>query len=122
MKAHKIEVVVLDFEDYGVDEYINIISNHRHLSASCLENKTVDIGEWSDDHPLNNRKTHEAESTRLFEGEHYAVFTQSGEGDFEQLSNWLIHDAAVKFRDNWIKSALLASTSNASIFKRVTND
>ncbi len=117
MKAHKIEVVVLDFEGYGVDEYINIISNHRHLSATCLETKTVDIGVWSDDHPLNNRKTHEAESTRLFEGEHYAVFTQSGEGDFEQRSNWLTHEEAVKFRDRWIESSLCAPT--ASIFKRV---
>lgn len=118
MKAHKIEVVVLDFEGY-VDEFISTISNHRHLSAPCLENKTVDIGEWSDDHPLNNRKTHQAESTRLFEGHHFAVFTQSGEGEFEQLSNWITHEAAVKFRDNLVKSAFIAPPLPVSIFKRV---
>lgn len=53
MKAHKIEILVLDFEDYGVDEYNAIIEQNKHLNSRVLKSNTFEIGEWSDDHELN---------------------------------------------------------------------
>lgn len=69
MKAHRIELLIVDHGDYGIDEYKNIIEQHRHLSgAHVVESETIDIGEWSDDHPLNSRKTFVQEYNRLFKG------------------------------------------------------
>lgn len=55
MKAHRIEICVLDFEDYGADDYIDAIL--RHFNARIVKHSTVDAGEWSDDHPLNQKGT-----------------------------------------------------------------
>lgn len=53
MKAHKIEILVIDFEDYGVDDAIVEIEQSRNLHGTVLKSSTFDIGEWDDDHPLN---------------------------------------------------------------------
>ncbi len=42
---------------YGADEYVTIIEQHRHINGRVGKVETIDIGEWSDDHPLNQRGT-----------------------------------------------------------------
>ena len=53
IKAYKIEMLVLDFEDSGEESIKDTVENMRHLNAEVMNIKSVDI-EWSDDHPLNN--------------------------------------------------------------------
>jgi len=54
MKAHKLTFVVVDFENYGSDNYITEIEQaDMGGMASCIDVESVDIGEWHDDHPLN---------------------------------------------------------------------
>ena len=53
IKAYKIEILVLDFEDSGEESIKDTVENMRHLNAEVMNIKSVDI-EWSDEHPLNN--------------------------------------------------------------------
>lgn len=57
MKAYRFEICVLDFENYGPEEYKVIIEQAKHLSGTVMSLDEIDIGEWDDDHPLNNSKT-----------------------------------------------------------------
>jgi len=57
VKAIKIEVVVVDFESYGADEIASMISGHRDLLSMVISKQEVDIGDWTDDHPLNQDST-----------------------------------------------------------------
>ncbi len=66
MKVHKLEVMVLDFEDVGVDDISVMIRNLKYVTACVMSSKSVDIGEWDDGHPLNKHATQEAEYKRLF--------------------------------------------------------
>lgn len=57
MKAHVLTVVVIDFEDQGLDACI-LELEAGHFGNDCIaprvrEMRSVDIGEWDDDHPLN---------------------------------------------------------------------
>jgi len=56
MKAYKIEVLVIDFEDLGEEDAKYQLGNMRHLDVKVVDSKKVDIGEWDDDHPLNKTK------------------------------------------------------------------
>lgn len=53
MKMHKFTLYILDTEDYGKEEYEAILHNLRHVTGLVHYDDTSDIGEWSDDHPLN---------------------------------------------------------------------
>lgn len=69
MKAHKITLLVIDHEDHGVDDACACLVN-----ASCdpviMGRETADVGEWSDDHPLNQYPKMEEEFKRVFNGGH----------------------------------------------------
>ena len=65
MKAHKFTVLVVDHENYGVDEFVTMIEQIRGMSAEVIDALSADIGEWSDDHPLNDRNTMLQEMARL---------------------------------------------------------
>jgi hypothetical protein len=52
IKAYKIEILVLDFEDGGEEAIRDLVERSRHLNAKVMSLKSVDI-DWSDDHPLN---------------------------------------------------------------------
>lgn len=67
MKAYKVEVLVLDFEQYGKEQIELMLENVRGLFCSVHDIKEADIGEWTDDHPLNHRTTSGEEFKRLFE-------------------------------------------------------
>lgn len=70
MKAYKIEILVIDFDDIGKDGIIEEIETARYANdcISLLIKSVVekDIGEWTDDHPLNKKSTSQAEYERLF--------------------------------------------------------
>lgn len=72
MKAYKIELFIIDTDRVGEEEIIKTIENARYpnrcISPKVKGVKSVDIGEWDDDHPLNQRDTADAEYKRLFEG------------------------------------------------------
>lgn len=71
MQAHKIEIFVIDLDEIGVEEIKSVIENTRYpnrcISPEVKSIKTVDIGEWHDDHPLNLIDEAEAEYHRLFD-------------------------------------------------------
>lgn len=70
MKAFKIELFVIDFDNLGADGIRDEIENTPY-GNDCIHPivkkiEGVDIGEWSDNHPLNHRKSSEEEYRRLF--------------------------------------------------------
>lgn len=70
MNIHKFTVYVIDFDEIGAEEAKDIFENARYpnhcMSPKVHEIKTVDIGEWYDDNPLNRKETFDAEIKRLF--------------------------------------------------------
>ena len=71
MKAYKLEILVVDFEDIGVEGATQEIES-AHYGNRCITPVVMsvvsrDIGEWDDDHPLNNSKTRDDEYLRLFD-------------------------------------------------------
>lgn len=73
MKAFKIELLVLDFDQLGGDEIKSVLENSSYpndcISPSAMKVTGADIGPWSDDNPLNSGKTREAEYARIFPAE-----------------------------------------------------
>ena len=70
MKVHQVVLAVVDFDEIGAEGVRQIF---EHMSDSCdsmlptvRSVKTMDIGEWSDDHPLNDLNREEDELRRLF--------------------------------------------------------
>jgi len=73
MQAHKITLLVIDHDGIGT-ESIRIELENANYGNDCISptvkaTATVDIGEWTDDHPLNRAATAEAEYSRLFPAE-----------------------------------------------------
>ena len=66
MKAYKIEVLVIDIENIGELEIIESLKNTKYIYPQVKDVKSVDIGEWSDEHPLNKRDNCEEEYKKLF--------------------------------------------------------
>lgn len=70
MKVHKVTLIVIDHDELGADGVASALENARYanrcISPDVIKVETVDCGEWSDDHPLNNRITKPAEINRLF--------------------------------------------------------
>ena len=69
MNVMKLEVIVLDMDGLGADGVKEAIENARYpnhcISPEVKEIDVRDIGEWSDDHPLNRTDTADAELRRL---------------------------------------------------------
>jgi hypothetical protein len=57
MKAYKVEVLVLGFEDMSEDDIVYFIENIKHLYPTVMSIQSKEIGEWNDDHPLNKTDT-----------------------------------------------------------------
>lgn len=64
MKAYKVELLVLGFENLSEDDLRHYLSNVKHVYPTIIDVKEAEIGEWTDDHPLN--KTTKEEYHRLF--------------------------------------------------------
>jgi len=57
-KLYKLEVYVIDFERNSRDEnIIQLLENNKHISVQVKDVASVDLGEWSDEHPLNQPET-----------------------------------------------------------------
>ena len=70
MKAYKVELLIIDVDDVG--DRIKYFIEHANYPNDCIQPHVMkmecqDIGEWSDDHPLNQRITFKEEYQRLFE-------------------------------------------------------
>ncbi len=54
---HKLEVYVIDFENYGIKDLIIELEQLDIGLIIVKDSTTTDIGEWSDDHELNKKIT-----------------------------------------------------------------
>lgn len=70
MKVHRVTFIVVDFDEVGADGIRTLLENTRFpndcISPSVTSVETRDIGEWSDDHPLNNARTCDEFANKLF--------------------------------------------------------
>ncbi len=61
VKVHLIKLMVIDFDDLGADGVETELENARFpndcVSPRVIDIETRDIGEWTDDHPLNKTAT-----------------------------------------------------------------
>ena len=72
MKAHKVTLLIVDFEQVG-DELKSVIENTNYpgdcITPRVMEIQTVDIGKWEDSHPLNRRDTQQEMFKELFKNQ-----------------------------------------------------
>jgi hypothetical protein len=70
MKVYKIEVMVIDHDDVGSPGILNMLEDARYpndaITPKVISAQMKDIGEWTDEHPLNKRDTALAYYTELF--------------------------------------------------------
>ena len=71
MKAYKVEVLIIDFDNIGEEGIIDAIEEtsypNRCISPDVKKIEARDIGEWDDDHPLNlSVETQNNEYKKLF--------------------------------------------------------
>ena len=57
MKAYLLTVLVIDLDELGGDGITEVLENTKYpnycIAPTVVSSKTADLGEWSDDHPLN---------------------------------------------------------------------
>lgn len=74
MKVHKIELVVVDFDGYGVDEIQAILESGRYsYIVKKTASETIDV-EWDDRHVLNQLNCTTEEALSFFAPEHPDTF------------------------------------------------
>lgn len=70
MKAYKVTVLIIDMDEIGQEGVETVIENTKYpnhcIDPTIMEIEESEIGEWSDNHPLNSCDTHRAEYERLF--------------------------------------------------------
>ena len=70
MKVYKLEILVIDHDGLGSEAIRQTIENQKYpnycISPHVKRIEERDIGEWSDDHPLNHRDRAQDEYRRLF--------------------------------------------------------
>jgi hypothetical protein len=70
MKAYKVEILIIDHDDVGEDDIRLLLEDTRYPN-DCIWPKVKsiesrDIGEWTDEHPLNLNTTADAAYKELF--------------------------------------------------------
>jgi hypothetical protein len=69
MKAYKVELLIVDYDNCG-DSIKDIIENQKFpnycISPSVISMISADIGEWTDEHPLNYHSTSLEEKLKYF--------------------------------------------------------
>ena len=64
MKAYKLEVLIIDFDELGADEIVAVLENVKYpnhcISPDVKKIEITDIGEWNDNHPLNKSTADDA--------------------------------------------------------------
>ncbi len=70
MKVYKIELMIIDFDNVGEKESVEVIENARYpnrcISPKVMSIESRDIGEWHDNHPLNKKSLQKTEYDRIF--------------------------------------------------------
>ena len=70
MKAYKVTVLVIgddELEESGIREEMENVRYPNHcMYPRIMEIEEADIGEWTDEHPLNQRDTKQAEFEKIF--------------------------------------------------------
>jgi hypothetical protein len=66
-KAYKVELLVIDLENLNEDDVKYFLENVKYLYPMVKSIQSREIGEWSDDHPLNLVDTHDQAYKDLFE-------------------------------------------------------
>jgi hypothetical protein len=66
VKAHKIELVVLDFNCLSLEDVKVELEDNRYLSVRVLGGVSKDISEWEDDHLLNKKFTSKEQIEEFF--------------------------------------------------------
>ncbi len=73
MKAYKIELLIIDHDKVGKEGIIHYLEDTKYpnycISPQVKNIIEKDIGEWSDNHPLNLNETTNKEYERLFNNE-----------------------------------------------------
>lgn len=67
MKAYKLEILIVDHDNHGGEIIAEEIRSNHFYNVDIKRICGADIGEWSDDHPLNKRDSCALEYKRLFE-------------------------------------------------------
>lgn len=57
MKAYRIVTYVVDHEDMGLDAILDELDRSKWIAVRTGAIDEIDIGEWDDDHPLNQMST-----------------------------------------------------------------
>ncbi len=69
MKVFKVEPLIVDVDDIGPQEIVDVINYTKHanhcINPNVMNMTVVDV-DWSDEHPLNIGDTQQAEFKRLF--------------------------------------------------------
>lgn len=70
MQVHKVTLIVFDFDKIGAESVKKVLENTKYPNH-CINPKvesiqSKDIGEWSDEHPLNKRATYKQALANLF--------------------------------------------------------
>lgn len=70
MKVFKLEVLVLDFDGLGGEEIKRVLEDQKYpnycIAPNILTVEEREIGEWSDNHPLNKLDLQKQEVERIF--------------------------------------------------------
>lgn len=66
MKVHRLEVLVVNSEDFPEDNVIYEVENSRWVSIEVKKIETREVKDWDDDHPLNQPETHNQAYQDLF--------------------------------------------------------
>lgn len=71
MNAYKVELLIIDFENIGEHAIRGILYNAK-FPNDCIRPEIMkiiskDIGEWTDNHPLNSYVTMDDEYNKIFE-------------------------------------------------------
>ena len=73
MEVHKITLIVIDHDEVGADGIKEMLESTKYPNHCMAPDvrliETVDIGEWTDEHPLNYLTSREAELGKLFPSE-----------------------------------------------------
>jgi hypothetical protein len=70
MKAYKIELLIIDHDEIGQAEIKDVLENTKYpnycISPDVKKIIEADIGDWTDENPLNRLSSCETEYERLF--------------------------------------------------------
>lgn len=71
MKAYRLEILIIDFEELGANNIIEEMQNANFandcINPQVMKIQEADIGLWSDEHLLNHSDTNKVEFNRLFD-------------------------------------------------------